>query len=260
MPLAALLPSALPHRPAGRCSDPIITINRGGPRRPPTRAVVLDYVPVKHTVYSHDPLYETHLWLYFDFAALASPRGSGTLPPAPASARARPLWYRPNRTLIFSDAVDLARHIGQRDYNPTSNDYRSKHQLMAAASRVLVDADTVVFTHHLDRAQACGVRCCHASSHAEAARRYADYKPRNASTSRASAGPLPFASRYYSELVALRGFKPHTCPAHVALRREVRRATPTVSERILAIVTGDSGTGAAIDRACPCARASADVC
>ena len=190
-------------RPAGVCRDPSVLINSGGPHKPPSTLVIYNYVPVRHTIYSRsDHLYRANLWMYF------VPRGKTTK---------HSLWYKPRRTIIFGDALDLARHISQ-PYEPTSSTHVSKLELMRAASAALVDFDSLIFTHHLDKAQACGVRCC-AQNHSKALRRYADYRPRRAQT------------RYLVELVALRGFRPYQCPAHEALRRGLLAKEPCTCAR-----------------------------
>jgi len=208
-------------RAAGRCSDPSITINQGGPRTPPSLVHLERWVPVRHTVFRYfDPLYEANLWMYFDFLAYRQfENSSRTQRLDPTQLPPHLLWYLPNRTLFLSDSIDLARYIGQRDYNPTSPDYRSKLALMHAASRVLTEVDTIVFTHHVDKVQTCGLRCC-ATDHATATRRYPDYKPRNASK---ASQDKPWHTVYFTELVALRDFRPYTCPAHPALWRPQHR-------------------------------------
>ena len=222
--LSAVSPRETPlsqvFRAAGRCSDASITINQGGPRTPPSLVHLERWVPVRHTVFRNfDPLYEANLWMYFDFHAyrqFESTDAAGRLDPTQLPPHL--MWYLPNRTLFLSDSIDLARYVGQRDYNPTSPDYRSKLALMHSASRVLTEVDTIVFTHHVDKVQSCGLRCC-ATDHATATRRYPDYKPRNAS----KALDKPWHTVYYTELVALRDFRPYTCPAHPALWRPQHR-------------------------------------
>lgn len=237
-------------RPAGRCSDPAITINRGGVRGPPWRATVHEWLPVRHTVYASDPLYDANLWMYPDLSQFGRPPRTSASSMAPANSRPL-LLYWPNRTLVFADSLDLAQHIGMHSYRPTSPTFQSKLDLMRAATRALTSVDTIVFTHHFDRAQACGVRCC-GMSHTAAARRFHDYRPRNVSR---RSGHLvdvvghPFVSRYYTEIVALRGFRPHSCPAHPALWR------PTKPVNWRSTAQKPSG------HRCPCRRPSTvEVC
>jgi len=111
--------------------------NWGGARLRPY-AINRSWVEVFHYYGYGKGLDTPHLWLY-------QARGSG-------------VYYRPGRTLVFSDHADLVTYLERVHQERVS--VNSKDRLISTASRLLSrEYDTIAFSHHVDSGYAFRTHC-----------------------------------------------------------------------------------------------------
>ena len=208
---------------------PELRKDAGGRRHMPVVVDILDFIKVKHVIYPNDPMERTGLWMHVvsdDIQVKSS------------------LWYKPGRTLIASDAIDLAYGLqpffrlsslwtasgkspncNPKLFQETACGSQAKAHLIKVATEQLRHVDSILFTSHLDSSwcfqKSTTPKCCGSR-----------------------------LSRLSIELIAIRHWAPLAgCPAHPSLRRGAS-PQPCTCERQQSLDFGGGGTRCGSTRNC----------